>query len=247
MKNKEIKINTSFTLFSLIRRGLGIIVIVILVSMFLSTRHSYKEQLQLNNALNDSLILERNERGELTATIQAYQTQRADDFLAFKTKDSLTLELQKEVRSMKKYLKKQGSVSQFSTQTGLVTSSKTEVVSNNKNPSFPTYKSNFDLDGWVFGKSIATKDSTYLDLKIKDEFSLTIGVEPTGFLGMGKGKPFGQIKSKNPFSSVKSFKTYNVGRYKEPNLVIGPSVGVNFNGRPVVGFTATYALLKFKL
>lgn len=231
LQNREIKINYSTSLYKIIGRAIGVITILVLASLLFYKNNQYAELQQNLSAANAELEISRNEKGQLVAKIESFQTQRAEDFLAFATRDSLTMELQKEVKEMKKYLRKQGSVTIFSTEGNAQVTTETEVVKDSVGS--PVYKSKFDLDGWVFGRSVATKDSTFYDIGYKDEYSLTIGIEPTGFLGLGKGTPFGQITSHNPYNTIKTMKVYQVGMPPRKNLSIGPSlnVGVDFTGK----------------
>lgn len=241
--DKQINVNYSFSLFSLLRRGIGIIIIIILATLLFNSNSKIDELLHNGEVLSDSLKLERNEKGELVAKISAYKTQRTEDFIKFATKDSLTKELQKEVKSMRRYLKRQGSVTKFSTQTDIEASNKTEVSGT---IDYPVYKSSFNLDNWVIGNTRATKDSTYVDFKVNNDYSLTIGVEPTGFLGLGRGKPFGQVTNKNPYSTVKTMRTYNVALPKDKKWGIGAYIGVNpITGDPMLIIGGGYNLIKF--
>lgn len=241
--DKKINVNYSFSLFSLLRRGLGIIIIIVLATLLFNSNSRVDELLHNESVLSDSLKLERNEKGELVAKISAYKTQRTEDFIKFATKDSLTKELQKEVRSMKRYLKKQGSVTKFSTQTDIEASSKTEVSGT---IDFPVYKSRFNLDNWIIGSTKATKDSTYVDFKVNNDYSLTIGIEPTGFLGLGKGKPFGQVTNKNPYSTVKTMRTYNVGLPRDKKWGLGVYGGYDpITGKPTILVGGGYNFIKF--
>ncbi len=224
-------------------------IIVILAFLLFNAHNKNKELEVLNDIATKDLILSKNNRGELVAKIESYQTQRAEDFIKFATRDSLTLELQKDVKEFKKFLKKQGSVTKFSTEAKAETTEKTEVTKDEAGD--PVYTSKFNLGGWVFGSSVATKDSTSYDIGYRDNYSLVIGVEPTGFLGLGKGKPFGQITSSNPYNTVETMKVYQVGLPKRKSVSIGPSVniGVDFTGKiqTTLGVSIQPEILTIKL
>lgn len=250
IKDKQIKIDYSFSLFSFIRRFSGLAIILVLAWFLFKKSSKYEELLQLNEVVTEELQISKNEKGELVAKIGAFETQRTEDFIKFATKDSLTLELQKEVKNMRKYLKKQGSVTQFSSEGNVQTTTDTEVQTDPSGN--PVYLSNFNLDGWVFGSSKATKDSTFYDISYKDNYSLTIGRDPQGFLGLGKSKPFAEVTSSNPYNVVKTLKTYQVSLPKPKRFSIGPNVSLTpsiENGsikiKPTIGVGVQYNLLKF--
>lgn len=229
LKDKEIIKRLSP--YRLIGRLVGMGLIIVLAFLLFKSQYKYKELDNLHKASVSTMETFRNEKGQLVSKIEAYETQRTKDFLAFVTRDSLTIELQKEVKAMNKYLREQGSVTNFETEGEAEVVTETEVIEDEEGS--PIYKSKFDLDGWVFGSSIATKDSTSYKIGYKDKYSVVVGLEPTGFLGLGKGKPFGQITSSNPYNTVKTMKTYQVGLPPKKNVSIGPSLnmGVDFTGR----------------
>lgn len=224
---------------------IGILVLVLGLVMYFwkGSIDSHRELQGLNEALTDSLQISRNEKGELVAKISTFETQHTQDFLRFKTTDSLTLELQKEVRSMKKYLKKYGSVTKFSTSTEVDTTVPTEVQQ--ITGEYPTYNSKFNLDNWVFGNISASKDSTAISLRVENDYSVVVGREPTGFLGLGRGKPFSQITNKNPYSTTRTLKSYNVSLPRPKRFGLGPYVGLDILGRPSGGLSINYDLIQW--
>lgn len=249
IKNRQVKVDYEFSLFSLLRSGASIIIILILAYFLFQARGQLTEQANLNTALKDSVQTWRGKDGLNRAKIETLETSKSDEFLALASKDDAIVALQNEVRSMKRYLKKKGSVTNFTSETSVDTSVPTEVVDNGT--PFPTYKSKFDLNGWVYGNSVATKDSTYYNLKVKNKYSLTLGVEPTGFLGLGKGKPFAQVKNLNPYSETQELKTYQVSSPKPKRWGVGPVAAYGLNLGPVpqlggfIGVGAQYSLIRF--
>lgn len=248
IQDKQIEINYSFSLFSLIRRFAGVAIIIVLALLLFRKSNKYEELLQLNEVVTDSLKISKNKNGEYVAKISAFETKRTEDFIKFATKDSAVLALQQEVKDMKRYLKKQGSVTNFTTNTGVDVTAETEVIPTDE-PNFPTYKSKFNLDGWVYGQSVATKDSTTLDLKIKNDYTLVIGREPQGFLGLGKPKTFAQVTNKNPYTETQSLRTYQVTLPKPKKFSVGPfvgyGVGSDFKFEPFIGVGVQYNLINF--
>lgn len=252
-KKIPVKLDFELSLFSLVRRLVGIAVIVILAILYFNKRNELQEQLTLNEAVNAKLETWVDKDGLNRAKIQALETSNTKTFLALQTRDSSIIQLQKDVKSMNRYLKKQGSVTNFSTQTDIVTSGETEVIPNDIEPEYPIYKSQFNLidknnKSWVLGESIASKDSTFIDLDIINEYSLTIGREPQGFLGLGKSKSFADVKNLNPYSRTTSLRTYQVTLPRPKRFGIGPVVayGVGENGFGwFAGVGGTWSLIQF--
>lgn len=224
---------------------IGVLVILLGLSLYFwkESINSHKELQSLNEVLTDSLQITKNEKGELVATISAFETQRAKDFIRFKTTDSLTLELQKEVKEFSKYLKRNGGVTKFSTDTKVDTTVPTEV--REVSGEYPTYNSKFNLDNWVFGDVSAAKDSTRISLKVKNDYTVGFGREATGFLGLGKGRPFARVVNKNPYSETKTVISYSVSVPKIKRWGVGPFIGVDIASAPRFGLAVSYDLIQF--
>lgn len=227
--------------------------IVIVVIIILSLIHLiFKQDSQLNNEVNyreaifDSLQVWKDKAGNYKARISTIQSQRTDDFLKLDSLSEEIVELQEAVKKAKEEggLKAAGSS---------VTIIKTNTDISEKLPSTidTSYselaiRSNVDLDGWVVGSVLARRDTTELNIRIKDEFTVRLDYEKSGFLGMGRSKPFTELTSKNPYSRVKTLRSYQVTLPEEPNLIIGPSIGFGYPGW-FFGVTATYPLIRLKL
>ncbi len=249
MKESEMVLRRPLTGYTIVARTLGILAIVVLLYLLFQGHGEYQELKDLNKVSVAELKVSRDQKGVLTARLDAFETQRTKDFLQLKTRDSLTIELQKEVKIMGKYLKQMGSVTKFSTEGEVETVVLTEVTKDEQGD--PIYKSKFNLDGWVWGNTIATKDTTYHHIQYKDNYTLVIGREPTGFLGLGRGKAFGQITSLSPYNTVKTMKVYQVSAPTRKNFSIAPSIniGVDFTGKiyTTIGTSVQFERLSIKL
>lgn len=253
-KLQDKQINISFSLFSFLRRFASIAIIIVLVVFYLKEKRKTEELVQLNKAAEQELQVSRNKEGQYVARIQTLQTARAEDFINYQTKDSAIVALQKEVKDMKKYLKKQGSVTQFGTNTQYEnTVSTTEgnenlLVYRDTNYLRLPYKRYFE-DKWHNLTYNINEDSTSYKINTRDEYSLTIGLEPKGFLGLGKPVPFSEVTNLNPYTETKTLRTYQVSLPPDKRWGIGPNIsyglGPNFSLQPTIGIGVQYNLLKF--
>ena len=104
---------------------------------------------------------------------------------------------------------------------------------------YPIYTSNFNKNEWIKGTIKAGPDSIIIDpLKIKIEQTFIIGEDRTGFLGLGRSKPFIEVVNKNPYAETEKLKTYQVdikSKGKNKTWVI---IGT------VMGATGMYFLIK---
>ncbi len=227
----------------------GIVIILILLSLYYNKNQNYQELLSLNSTLSDSIKFTVNKNGEHVARINAYSTQKRRDFLRYQSNDSATKILQKEVNRLKKHISKQGSVTNFSTETKLEITGKTEIIKFPKDSIYPSYKGFFDLDGWVYGYFLTNASETKLSLKVRNDYVVLIGSEKSGLLGFGKRKPFAQVTNKNPYSETISLRSYQVSMPKTKRVGIGPmagyGIGNGFKNGFFIGIGIQYNLIKF--
>ncbi len=221
---------------------LSCILNLILMYILFNNTDKYKEQLQLNKSINDSLLVVKTQKGILKAKITSIETDSYVTFLQYESSNQEVQRLQQKVKEMKKYLKKRGSVTQVNTVVKVDTIIKTKIVYV-KNDTLPTFRNTFS-DKWLSISTITNKDNQELDLKVKFKPTITIGTEPTGFLGLGKGKPFVQFETDNPYIEIKSLKNYNVKPPKNKRFSIGPYVGYGTNGLGI-GIGLQYGIIQF--
>lgn len=214
---------------------------------------NYRESVKLNKSLNDTLRTYVGKDGENRARISRIETARAKDFLAIRTKDTEIIFLQGEVKRYMGEIKNGGSVTVVEVVGDYDTTVPT-IVEITKDPKFPIYSGDSkDAFGeWAHITSRATKDSTTYKFTTKDKFTAVLGEEPTGFLGLGSGKPFVDITNHNPYSTTKSVRTYSVSDKKPKRFAIGATgaFGATYlNGNigigGTVGIGGTYTFIRF--
>ena len=252
--------------------NVGIIVTLILIIGifgFWGNNHKQKRDVaeNLTETLNDTLEVYQGKDGENRARISQFIANDAKTFLRLKSTEKDVIWLQKQVEKYKKEIKDKGSVSVSEIQGNYATTVPTKVsypmipikdTASGKtikvaDITSPIYIANSgDKFGeWANISSIATKDSTKYTLLTKDRITLVLGVEKTGFFGMGKGKPFADITNENPFSTTKSLRSFEVNNpYKRLVLGIGGTYGGTYLNNQVglgftIGLTLNYSLIKF--
>jgi hypothetical protein len=236
-----------------------VFLLALAVGGYYSARKDIKELKKLNDVANQNVSVWKGKDGLNRTKIELIETQNLKTFLAFKTQDTLLKELQSEVRDMKKYLKKQGSVTIIETITeydtiylskgGVYDSMFKGFITDSINSEWIDVKFGFKFDSLLDGKFKI--DSTMFKLKTKDKLSLTLGLEPTGFLGLGKGKPFAQVKNLNPYSATTNLKTYQVSPIDPKRFGLGVFTGIVLGSgleiKPTIGLGLTYSLIQFTL
>jgi len=224
-KDKKIQVNLEFSLFRLIERVLFLGALFLLWQGYNSKKSQVNELKYLTEVQADTIKSYRNENNEMVSRIKAFETARVSDFTAFQSMDSTITELQKTVKSYRKYLKKQGSVTNLQTETTIDTVFITQTEYENN---FPVYKSKFNLDNWVYGSITAKKDNTSLSLKFKNKYDIIIGREKAGLF---KTRPFVEVINHNPYSENKKLRTYQVSLPKQKwNLGLQAGYGITTKG-----------------
>jgi len=228
--------------------GIGILIFMSIKSTFNKTEI---EKEKFNESLQDSVEYWKDKSGRSNAKISLLESSNLSRLLELNSKDSTIYHLQQVAEEYKNKLDKPGSgVTTVDTETKGEATAVTEIEYNPQIDKYPIYRSSFNLGGWIFGSSVATKDSTTYDIAVKDKLDVIIGYEKQGFLGLGKPKPFAQVRSYNPYSIVKDFRSYRVSERKPVTIVIGPSIGYGLTGLqigPFIGITITHPLIKIRL
>lgn len=221
---------------------IALLIIGLMTGLFVETKKQLSKKELLVEALTDSIHTWVDVNGKQTATITAIQDDNTKLFLALKSSDSTIIKLQADVKEALKRgkLKLPGS---SMTYVGRETGIGITVPSIIQNGG---YFSTVNMDGWITGTIFAKEDSTEVNLKVKDEFSVSLDYEPRKWYSLSAPKPYVEVISKNPYSKTKELRTYQVNTPGEPNLIIGPSVGVGYPGF-FLGVSATYPLFKFRL
>lgn len=237
--------------------ALGIVLVLLLGALIIFVQDTRKENKELTNnmeALSDTLKVVRNKDSSQTATITAFETKSKEDFLKIKSKDEDIVKLQELVKDYKSKLKAGSSATRFTTETNIDEKFPTVIVridtvfNDTDYLTYPEYKSYINLGGWITGSSLANQDSTYLSLLIKNDYSLVVGEEGGLFK---KRKPFAEVTSLNPYSEIKTLRTYKVSVPKPKRIGIGLHVGygltLNQNPTlsPLIGVGINYNLIEF--
>jgi len=186
-------------------------ILLVLLFYFGSKRLKNLEQTeQLYIVATDSLKLVRNELGQQKATIEVLQSDNATMFISLASKDNDIIRLQNLV---KRYKKENGDLN-----TALILSNETNIhledsIRNlilNWKPDpttgilYPTYTRPL-VNDWYSGNMTMGLDTTSLDIKIKNDYDITIGNEKVSLF---KKKYYANITNLNPDTETKVMKVY---------------------------------------
>lgn len=98
---------------------------------------------------------------------------------------------------------------------------------------------------WYNGRIIAKRDSTNLDIKIENSYTIVIGQEGKWYK---KKTPFVEVTNENPYTKTKTLRTYQVDNKIKPKRIgigiiggYGFSIGIKLS--PIIGIGLSYNLI----
>lgn len=230
-----------------------IAILVVIIAILYFTNISYqkeaKENANLVISLNDTLKTWKDKDSLSHTKIQIIETERTKDFLSLQSKDEEIIKLQKTVKQYEKQIKNQGSVTNFTSETKIIT--KDSLVTDSVCGKCSFYFSNsnpwYSVDASVYPTETPNQLSLSLDLKVKNEYSVIVGEEKQGLFK--KPKPFVEVLNHNPYSETESLRTYQVSnKVRVKRFGIGPNISVGFNDKGFswfIGIGLQYNLIRF--
>ncbi len=235
----------------------GVIVILLGVTILLSSllnekRSDYKEQVELYNSITDTVKFYKNKDSLNVAKIQVMQTDKESDFLKIKNLTGTNLELQNLIRNKDKEIK--------DLNTALIHKDETVYID--------TLRIYYPIGGdtiifsqsvlldtintkWINAKYGFNRGFSYLDLKVYNEYQITIGYEGGNLFK--KGTPYGIVTNMNPYTSTKDMRVYQVSVPKQKRMGISFQTGFggvydmknnNISYGPYIGLGLNYNIIK---
>lgn len=227
---------------------LGVLLVAspLIVFLIIEQCNHEKRLKELTNAIGrPEETLWRSKDSLLHAKANTIITASPKAFIKLESSDRRIKELQAEVAKYKKQLANGGSVIVKVADTVKVIV-KTPTIENEANSLSPIYKSSFNLKGWVYGTSVARQDSTLLDLKIKNDYTILVVPTKSGFFRSIPG--YVEVINKNPYVDNTSLSSYRVALPKPKRFGLGVSAGygIGSNGlTPYIGLGINYNLINF--
>jgi hypothetical protein len=191
--------------------------------------------------LSDSLKVTRDNLGNEISKREVLEFKSVRDIEKFSNISEAVKALKSEVRKYKGKLK---NATILKNETNVTGGSVTIVVKDSLT-THPTYTTSWE-DKWSKGSIVAKFDSILYDLKVKNDFVLTMGSEKKGLFG--KRKNIATIKNLNPNTYTQEVITIDVTP-KNKRIGIGVLGGIgftNFNSTtPFIGIGVYYSILRF--
>lgn len=235
----------------------GVIVIllgvtILLFSLLSEKRSDYKKQVELYNSITDTVKFYKNKDSLNVAKIQVMQTDKESDFLKIKNLTGTNLELQNLIKDKDKKIK--------DLNTALIHKDETVYID--------TLRIYYPIGGdtiifsqsvlldtinnkWINAKYGFNKGLSYLDLKVYNEYQITIGYEGGNLFK--KGTPYGIVTNMNPYTLPIDMRVYQVSVPKQKRMGISFQTGFggvydmknnNISYGPYVGLGLNYNIIK---
>lgn len=234
---------------------LGFIIFILLYQSCEKDRTWATNDKLVRAAYADTLQIWRDKDSLSHAKIAILSSENISTFTELQNTKEEVRNLQKLVKENKDRLKPGSSVTIISTSGEVSGKFPTTIIDTSKTknqifPVYPRYDAPFNFKGWVWGDIKAGKDETAIQIKYKDSLSFVLGQEKTGFLGLGKRKPFVEATSYNPYNSVEKLRSYQVTPLPRKKFVIGPTVSygfgtASFTPQFFIGVGGTFNLIQF--
>lgn len=222
-----------------------IIVSVAIIAIIINIQYCQKKELQSDNLLlinvGDTLSKRKNKDGSETAKIALLESYNTKLILKLNTQDETIKSLQNIINKNKERLGDQGSVTVFSTSTVL---SDTQTTTVTVVDSSTVYSACNKDSTWIKWSTLATKDSTHLDLKVNNAYSVIIGSERSKWYK--KKTSFVEVTNSNPYTSTQALRAFKVKDNRVNRISIGLQGGYGITLRglsPYLGLGINFKLL----
>lgn len=229
-----------------------VIVLLIILSMSIRKCNKQEQNINLYEASQDTLVSYKNKYGEQISQIKVLETNNKKMFLKMKTQDSTIIRLQKMVKDY------EGDVS-VATFLGNTTSSSggsatiikyikhDTVIKDSIVYLYPQYETTW-ANKWEQGYILAKKDSIFRDIKIRNEFEITVGDAKNGWFKKKTNEVI--VKNLNPNTITTELRTFELKQTDKKfyiSLQGGYGIGLrNFQPTPYVGIGVSYNLIGIK-
>lgn len=223
------------------------LLIILYVNKCSKVRTTKDDSVALINALQDSLRHYKYNDSISAATISVIQTEKSSDFVKLKLQDQELKDLQQMVKDYGKKLEAGSSVTKALVETVAILKGRPALRINEGDTVwhdsiayvYPTYEDTLS-DQWITLISKINRDSSNYNLKVTNKFSAIVGVD--------KGRPFVDLLTENPYTTVKSLRTYQVKLPKPKKFGIGPNIsygfGESFKQQVFIGIGLQYNILR---
>jgi len=230
------------------KKTLYTIIGILLIVLFwrgCANNATLQEKIGLYEALADTLKTTRNKNGQQTAKISLLQSSNKKAFLTIKSNDTTIIKLQAIVSQYKGKLASATILGNETRETGTTVSTVLggdTVIVGDTVKIFAIYTSNWD-EPWSIGSITASRDSIIRNIKVKNEYEITQGLEKQKGL-FKKKKPTVSIKNLNPNTTTTELRTFQIKIPPKRFAVMG-GLFIGHDGKIYLGGGVGFKLFQF--
>lgn len=223
--------------------------IVVLLGLFRWQYLKAKEAEDLTEAITDELEVSKNKLGQETASIKVLRAEKEATLLKLEAKDSAIIWLQRAVKEYKGAVNtaivlRNATQSKGATETVVI---RDTVKVGGETQIADFYETKWS-NKWEDGYILARPDSIFRDIKVKNDYQITLGSVKNGWF---KPKEYEvQVLNLNPNTSTRELRSFQVTN-KPKRISIGLQAGygvglLDFKTQPYVGLGVQYNLIGVK-
>jgi hypothetical protein len=197
--------------------------------------------------IGDSTIHYKNKYNEQVSKVSLLQGSNEKLLLSIVSTNKTINWLQQEVDRYKGNIHNGGNVTVIGDNTTYTATTSTSVIISpvNNKDSLPTYKTESKDTTWIKYKITANKDSTNLQLKIKNQYTVIIGQEK---ISLFKKTPIVFVTNKNPYTLITELKAFKVESKLRNHVGMGLQAGYGiglftYKPEPFIGIGIHYNIL----
>lgn len=228
-----------------------ILIYIIIITNANQCTQNNKNKLVYENILNNTIKKVKEKNGTISSITNVIQDNNTKTLLALKANDSTIKYLQDEIRRNKNMLKDIGSSiaviissTTFSESNSSIISKIDSIKKGNTVYYYPTYTSKSKDTTWINYDIVADKDNVDLKLKVKNKYSVIIGIEKISFF---KRTTVVKVNNQNPYTDVKELKAFQIKderKIRRIGLGFQVGYGITLKGiSPYAGFGINFKIL----
>lgn len=218
-----------------------LIVSLVLMGLLMDTCNSNKNLKEINASLNDTLVKTVDKLGRETATISNLEVENERMLMDLEIKDTILVWMREVVRD---YSGKLQAAIVLSNRTNSTGSTRT-IVEYKTDSAYPDYTTSW-VNQWEEGKIVASRDSIFREIRIKNDYEITIGDRKNPWFKPKQSTV--SIRNLNPNTLTQELRSVTI-QERPKRLSLGLQVGYGLNSSgisPYVGVGLNYNVLSLK-
>jgi len=233
---------------------------IVSITIYFSMRNNYNELENLYSAVNDTLVITRNDLNQEVSKTSVLEARNEKTILELQTKDKSIIHLQNVIRNEKSINKElrtaiilsNGIIASYQDSLqNTITGYESIIDSLGNVVEYPIYNRDIDMfNDWVTGHVKLGYSLFDINIQTKSEYEIIIGRERKNIFK--KYKSYAQVTNLNPYDYTETVRVYSKTEPKKDrfniSIFVGGGIGYHksaFILTPMLGIGVGYRLLSF--